>query len=317
MLPVQLASARAPSTENGITEGFHPELTIEGRKSSSIFRFADNEPDSLEIFDKLPELYWLFEANELKPGAMVFVDRPPRGLGSAQTSVIALQRFGAGKVLFHATDDLWRWRFRTGDVYYGRYWVQAIRFLSRSRLLGKDRGAELDTDRQDYQRGDTVHFRVRFFEERLAPTENDGVTVLVERRGDTQRSVRLTRVPQAPAVFEGQFSGAGEGSYHAWVATPAFRDAPPSRDFRIESTDRERQRRGLDRTELEQTARRTHGRYLSLWNASELPADIPPGQPVPLESQEPISLWNRWELMLLFAAVISTEWWLRKRDRLV
>lgn len=317
MLPVQLASARAPSAEAGIPEGFRPQLTIEGRKSSSIFRFGETEADSVDIFNRLPELYWLFEASELKPGAMVFAERAARGLENTRMPVISLQRFGAGKVLFHATDDLWRWRFRTGDAFYGRYWVQAIRFLSRSRLLGKDRGAELDTDRQDYQRGDTVHFRVRFFEERLSPVENDGVTVMIERRGDAQRPVKLTRVPQAPAVFEGQLSGAGEGAYHAWVATPAFRDAPPARDFRIEATDRERQRRGLDRGELEQSAQRTRGRYYSLWNAGRLPGDIPPGQPVPLESEEPIALWNRWELLLLFTLVLTGEWLLRKRCRLI
>lgn len=316
MLPVQLSSAKAPPADAPIVEGFRPELTIEGRKSSSIFRFAESELESLEIFRKLPELYWLFEAPELKPGAMVFVERPPRGLDGARLPVIALQRYGAGKVLFHATDDVWRWRFRTGDTYYGRYWVQAIRYLSRSRLLGKDRGAELDTDRQDYQRGDTIHFRVRFFEDRLSPIENDGVTVMVERRGDVQRPVKLTRIPQTPSVFEGQLPGAGEGTYHAWVATPAFRDAPPARDFRVESTDRERQRRALDRAELEQTARRTHGKYYSLWDAGKLPEEIPAGQPVPLESQEPIALWNRWELLLLFSAILTAEWLLRKRCRM-
>lgn len=316
MLPVQLSTAKAPPADTPIVDGFRPDLTIEGRKSSSIFRFAESELESLQIFQRLPELYWLFEAPELKPGAMVFVERPSRGLDGAKLPVIAMQRFGAGKVLFHATDDLWRWRFRTGDTYYGRYWVQAIRFLSRSRLLGKDRGAELDTDRQDYRRGDTVHFRVRFFEDRLSPVENDGVTVIVERRGDAQKPVKLTRVPQTPSVFEGQLPGAGEGTYHAWVATPAFRDAPPARDFRVESTDRERQRRGLDRAELEQTARRTHGKYYSLWEASRLPEEIPAGQPVPLESQEPISLWNRWELLALFTALLTAEWLLRKRCRL-
>ena len=30
------------------------------------------------------------------------------------------------------------WRWRVGDVFFARYWVQAIRYLSRSKLLGKD-----------------------------------------------------------------------------------------------------------------------------------------------------------------------------------
>ncbi len=73
---------------------------------------------------------------------MSFVDFPPRNTDRQQSPLIAMHRFGGGKVIFHATDETWRWRFRVGDLYLGRYWVQAIRYLSRSKLLGRDRIAQ-------------------------------------------------------------------------------------------------------------------------------------------------------------------------------
>ncbi len=76
---------------------------------------------------------------------------------------------GSGKVIFHATDETWRWRFRVGDVFFARYWVQTIRYLSRSKLLGKDRSAELTVDRREYRRGEPVRVRVRFLDDRQAP----------------------------------------------------------------------------------------------------------------------------------------------------
>ncbi len=317
MLPVQLSQVTIPPPDVPIIEGFRPELTLEGRKGTSMFRFGQSERESLAIWNQLPELYWLCEATELKDGALVFAEHPNRFGGGQRIPVIAMHRYGAGKVLFHATDDLWRWRFRVGDAWYGRYWLQAIRYLSRSRLLGRDRAAELTADRLVYQQGETVYLRVRFLDERLAPLQKDGVTVMVERRGDVQRPVQLARIPQAPTIFEGQFSRAAEGAYHAWVARPGFNEAPPSTDFRVEAPAQEMQRRSLDRPELQETSRRTRGRYYSLAEAAQLPDDVPPGQPVSLESQDPILLWNRWESMVLFTALLLAEWLLRKRCRLV
>jgi hypothetical protein len=317
LLPVELSGAKAPAEDITITEPFPPELTLEGRKSSSIFRFADSETESLKIWKELPPLYWLFEAPQLKPGAVSFVEHPIKSGPDGKLPVICMHRYGAGKVMFHATDELWRWRYRRGDIYYGRYWIQAIRYLTRSQMLGKDRGAKLSADREIYQRGDTINLRLRFLDESLVPVEKDGVSVMVERRGDTQQAVQLTRLPQDSAVFEGQIRRAAEGTYHAWVVKPGFQEAPPSEDFVVESQSQELAKRSLDRAELAQTAETTRGRFIPLEEAEDLPSVIPPGQPVPLETQEPISLWNRPELLVLFALLLSTEWLWRKRLRLV
>lgn len=316
MLPVELDSARLPA-EASLVETFRPELTLEGIKGSNIFRFAQSEQESLEIWSSLPGLYWLLEAPRLRPGAVVFAEHPLRKGDDRKLPVVVMQQFGAGKTLFHATDELWRWRFRMGDLYYGRYWVHAIRYLSRSKLLGKERTVELTADRMVYQRGETAQLRARFLDERLAPVDGDGVTVAVEHRSGTQQRLTLWRLPEAPTVFEGELNGLQEGSYHAWVVAPAFRGAPPSTDFRVEVPQSELEMRSLDEAELIQTAKATRGRYYSLGRVETLPDDIPAGQPVPLKTQDPIPLWNRWELLLLFALLLSSEWLLRKRYRLI
>lgn len=313
LLPVELSSLQVPSAETAIVDSFRPELTIEGRKSSNIFRFAENEEQSVAIWRELPGLYWLCRSAELKPGAVVFARHPTE----TDVPVIAMQRFGAGKILFHATDELYRWRFRRGDIYYGRYWIQAIRWLTRSKLLGRDRGAKLESDRQEYEQGETVTLRLRFLDERLMPSGEESATVMVERRGGGQQTVKLSRQPAGPAIFEGQITRAAEGSYHAWVVSPTFKEAPPSEDFVVQSESRELTKRDLDRADLLKTAELTRGRFYTLADANSLPGDIPPGQPVSLQTQDPIPLWNRWELLLLFATLLTAEWLLRKRWRLV
>jgi hypothetical protein len=317
MLPIELSTARAPDPQATIRSGFRPELTLEGRKESAIFRFEKTEEESVAVWNQFPELYWFLEAPELKPGAFAFARHPTRSGSDGRLPIIALQRFGAGKVLFHATDELYRWRFRRGDLYYGRYWIQAIRYLTRSRLLGRDKGARLTADKEYYQRGETVRLRLEFLDERLIPLEQDGARVMVERRGGSQQTIRLTQLPHARNVFEGQLSRAAEGTYHAIAVRPAFSDAPPSEDFIVESRSRELLKTSVDRTDLVRATQATHGRFYSLAEAARLPRDIPAGQPVPLESRDPIPLWNRWEFLLLFAGLLTAEWLLRKRSRLV
>src|SRR5206468_2129225 len=122
--------------------------------------------------------FWMAETPSLKPGAIVFASHPLRTGSHGKLPVIVMQRFGSGKVTYHASDETWRWRFRTGDLYFGRYWVQVIRYLSRSKLLGKDRAAELTMDRKVYKTGETVEIRLRFLDEKLAPIAADGASVV-------------------------------------------------------------------------------------------------------------------------------------------
>jgi len=185
LLPVELTGVTVPGPEITITEGFQPQLTIEGLKGSSIFRFAEDEATSRKIWNEFPDLYWWVACSELKPGAKALATHPVRSAGTTKLPIILLQRYGAGKVMMHTTDETWRWRYRQGDQYYGRYWVQTLRYLCRSRLLGKDRGAELVLDRTVYPRNEPVTIRVRFFFFFFSLPEENVVSVVIDRKGDS------------------------------------------------------------------------------------------------------------------------------------
>lgn len=317
LLPFNPEDVRVPSPENPTYDSFHPALTLEGQKGNSLFRLGDGESESLKIWNSLPSLYWYIEIPRLKTGVRVFAEHPLKSGSSGRLPIIMLQQAGAGKILYHATDESWRWRFRRGDLHYGRYWIQAIRYLSRGRLIGKDRTAELSVDQLVYQRGQPVTLRVRFVDEKFLPTDSNGVTVMVERKGEGRQSVKLSRLREAPTMFEGQLARLSDGTYHAWISQPAFNEAPPSTDFRVEAPLRELQRRGMDKADLQLAARQSNGKFYSLDTVDSLPAEIPLGTPIPLQTDNPIPLWNRWEVLSLFAAFLTGEWMLRKRWKLV
>ncbi len=315
LLPIELASVAEESPDG--TDPFVVQPTELGLASPSM-QLGDTPAETRRIWHNLPPLYWLLKVGGVKPGAVVLarhpelVDHEGRGL-----PLICMHYVGAGKVWFHATDETWRWRWRVGDVFFARYWVQTIRFLSRAKLSEGDLSAVLTADRRKYERGESVRLRVRFADERLAPPADDGVTVVLEHKGHKTRRIQLRRNAVARGVFEGRVSKPPIGSYHAWMAIPALEGRTPSVDFEVEAPPGEFERVRMAAAELKRAAHDTRGRFYTFLDAERLLGDLPPGRQVPIESLPPKPLWNTWPLLLLFFALLTTEWILRKLGGMV
>jgi len=316
LMPINLDLASVPPEREMLTTPVQLQLTSVGMRSPNM-QLDDSPTASLARWQKLPGIYWYLEAPELRSGANVLAEHPSRtGNDGRPLPLIASQYIGAGTVIFHATDETWRWRFRTGDALFGRYWLQTIRYLSRAKLLGKARTAEIATDRQTYRRGDVVNLRVRFFDERQAPAQDDGVAVVVEQDGGRHRRVTLQRAGRR-GIFETTLAGLGPGRYRAWMAAPTMEEGAPTTDFTVEDPGGEMARLQMNAKELQHAADRSGGHYYTFGSAAQMPENLPAGREVPIEALEPINIWNHWRLALVFVTLLVTEWLLRKRAGMV
>jgi len=317
VMPLELDSVRYPAPDEPIAQGFQVQPTELGL-SSPMMQLGDTPAETEAIWQGLAPLYWLLEVPDLKPAARVLAEHPFRlGHHGRPLPVMFLHYVGSGKVVFHATDETWRWRRRVGDVHFARYWVQLIRYLARSQLTGSDGTASLVADRREYARGESVRLRLRFHDERLAPEADDGATVVVEQQGGKSRRVRLGRGPIRRGVFEGIVADLPEGDYHAWMAIPTL-DAPaPAVDFVVRPPPGEMEQIRMDADALRAAAERSAGRYYDVWSADRLADNLPPGRQVPIQALPPWPLWNRWPVLALFVGLLIGEWILRKRAAMV
>ncbi len=312
LFPIDLGGATNPDAQS-LEEGFVAQPTDLGLASPQM-QLGDSASESARIWQDLPPLYWLLEAQQIKPAARVLAEHPTRlAADGRRLPVFLMQYVGAGKVLFHGTDDTWRWRYRAGDVFFARYWVQAVRYLSRSKLLGKDHSIELTADRREYRRGEMVRLRARFIDERQAPAEDDAVSVVLEREGQKNQRIKLQRNATNRGAFEGTFSNAMDGKYHAWIAAPTLEGKAPSADFLVVAPPGELERVQMDAAELKRAAEETRGRFYRIGGVDGLFDDLPLGHQVPIESLPPQVLWNQWWLLLAFLLLLVSEWILRKR----
>jgi hypothetical protein len=315
LLPIELSDARNPTAVGTTVKSFRPQLTLEGR-GNPIFRFGDDDASSMQIWERLPELFWYFEAPRKKPAALVLAEHDTVVGADGKLPLILYQFMGTGKAMFHAFDDTWRWRYRAGDRYFGRFWVQTIRFLARSRLVGQ-RQAEVTTDRRRYQRGQPIQFRVRFPNPGLAPKAGD-VTIQVGHAGQGARKLPLKLVPGTKNVFEGAIPQAVEGDYDVRLLPPPVLEGPiPTTTFRVDAPINEFEHIEMNGPELLRAAEATGGKFYTPLAADALLHDLPKPLKVPLDTDPPIPLWNTWPVLVLFLALLTAEWVFRKRKQMV
>ena len=311
LLPVKLGGIRAPLADQTITEGFQARPTDLGLANPAM-QLGDTPNQTMEIWQNLPPLYWMLETPEPKMGTRVLAVNPSRaGPDGKPLPLICLQYVGAGKVLFHATDETWRWRWRAGDTFFARYWVQMIRYLSRSKLMGGEGSVVLSSDRREYRQGQAVLFRLRFSDPRLAPADDEGATVVVEQQGRQTRSLKLRR-GGSQGIFEGVLPAAATGRYHAWLSNPQVEDRAPAVDFQVAAPVGEFENVRMDETAMRKAAEETKGRYYPAAESDRLRKDLPPGRQVPVATLPPRPLWNRWPVLMLALTLLVAEWIGRK-----
>lgn len=314
LFPCDLNSVALPADDALLTRTRHVQLTPLGAVSPPL-QLADTAAGNLELWRSLPPLRWFLPALEPRVGAQVLVtaDGDPAA-NELPHPLLLMQYAGAGRVVLQATDESYLWsRFQGTDVYYERYWIQLIRYLSRARLLGTSRGVELTSDRSQYFRGESVPLQVRFLDDRTAPVADDGVVVVVEQEGGRRQRIKLQRDLARRGIFEGSVSNLAEGSYRTWLAAPTIDGNPPATDFAVLPPPGEQARLAMDATDLRLAAKTSNGKFYDMAAVERLVDDLPEGRQVRVESLPSVPIWNSPVLAGLFVGLLTLEWLLRKR----
>jgi hypothetical protein len=249
------------------------------------------------------------------------LEHPKQQKNGQPVPFLVTQFYGAGRTLFQAFDGTWRWQSAEEDVHHARYWTQAMRYLSRTKLLGKNRIADLSVDRVRVRRGEPIQIRVQVLDQSKAPRGDEGLTVGVERLGGDARrqEVLLKRSADRGDFFEGVFSQTVDGEYRARISNVGGESVNQMARFTVLPPPGELDNVRLDEAELQATAKQTEGRYFALGQADELfdSGVLPFGRRAPIQNDPPYPLWRTWPTLALFALLLLAEWLIRKRNRMV
>ncbi len=227
LLPFELESVRTPAPDAALETAFQPRLAPLGGAAAPL-QLEDSPDRNLRAWSQLPPWYWFAAAPDLRPGARVLVEHPHRVGPNGQPLPLLVSQFvGAGHVVAQLGDDSWRWsRVPETEPLYVRYWMQLLRWLSRSRLASGRGAVQLTTDRESYETTDSVRVRVRFVDSRLAPSADDGVVVLVQTSDGPATPLVLRRDSQERGSFRGTLAPLAAGEYRVWMVRPVLSGTP-------------------------------------------------------------------------------------------
>ncbi len=331
LLPVVLEDSGSEGVGMEIvqTESFHPRLTEEGKRHS-LMKLDEDPQVSARLWEEgapdcLPGLFWFFQVKRAKPAAQVLAEHPnARNTQGKALPIVAVQPYGRGRTLFVGTDETWRWRFVRGDKYFYAFWEKAMEYLRGGKLLGgKKYGVE--TDKPAYTLGERVRIEALVRDDQYNLLTDPNYTATLETPSGVKKDIVMTLRADQKGIYEATYPADEVGVYQIWVgpdvigeekdrAYGTFEVKMPTREFEDPLMDK----KGLESiAEASDPTHKTNARFLPLHDLEQLPELVKePAEVLKPESKEK-DLWNSPGVFLLFALLITLEWVLRKKFRLL
>lgn len=319
ILPVSIARV-SNEPYAPILDGFRPVVTRDGQQSGIFRFFRDKARNDAFLRDEIQPIFWYCRGVTAKPGVGIVqaehpVDTAPDG---RKAPMMVLGRYGAGRTMFTAIDDSWRWRYYTGESVFDTYWVQQVRYLARGRKLGQRR-LIFTAERPTYELGQQVRLTLRLLDPTLPTQLPDQVRVeVLDANNQPVRQETLVRQPGGQNdAYAASFTADRMGGFTARLAPLAGGIESIDVPLEVISPRLELAQPQVDRATLSRLASETLGRVLSASEAQEkLPQLVPSAAKIiPVRSGTP--LWDAPLAMAMFVVLITVEWVVRKLNGMV
>ena len=151
------------------------------------------------------------DPHRLKVGAEVLAESSQEIMGSKMPLVIQL-RYGAGKSVYVATDEIWRWRFGRGESLVEQFWIQLIRNLGQTNTGDPLQPASLNVEPRRLAPSQPMRIELSVQTKSIADELGESVVVELIRDGEVVGTLSLERedttqygatyLPSNPGVIE-------------------------------------------------------------------------------------------------------------------
>jgi uncharacterized membrane protein len=314
VLPVELDGKGAFETRGSVQAALTP-----AGKAHPITRLLPDPKINEETWRKLPALTGINQVRAVRGESLLTA-----GGDAGSAPLLAIGRFGKGRTLALMTDDAWRWNFiavgnKETPQNHLKLMRQAVRWLAQEPSFEQVQLRPIPVS----QPGEKVPIELRVLKDDFTPTREASVQLRVfSPEGEP------ILVSAAPAGEEGEYSGeltpTREGTYRV-EAEASLGGKALGKDrtsftaaYSYGEADDGRPRFDL----LKQIAETSKGEYLPIadWNEKALEkiaARLEAIAPSEIVEQRQTRLWsNLWPFAILLA-LLSVEWWMRRKWGLI
>jgi hypothetical protein len=303
------------------TEPVSAALTPEGAEHP-VMQVLNEPAYNQKLWPLLPPLQWVADFSIAKPGASVLL----AAQNPARTPLVAVQRYGAGRVFWMGTEESWRWRDRLGERVHQTFWLQVMRWGLAGRLHGNRPELQVGLDRYMLASGETAELKARVSNHKGEPV-TEPPTVTLERLGEdgqpiaaSTRTASMLPMPEAPGLWQVTVGNLAEGVWRVTTAHahPDLRGQSESREISVrDGNGLEELELGGDFAGLNRMAAAGGLRATRAEGCEALMKEFASSlQPRNQERRQTLRLWNNYISMIILMTPLCAEWVLRKRHGL-
>lgn len=261
------------------------------------------------------------EPPAVKPTAEVLASVVGVSPGAPAWPNILTMRYGAGRVVFVGTDEIWLWRYARGEALPERFYLPLIRLAGRGSLLRAGESVAIEVEPVSSPVETPVRIRAVLLDQSLVDVAAPALEVRVGLKGspESERSrIRLGRESdgEGASSYATSWAPIEPGEYVVEAIDPLVASADARAEFRVLSPDDELRTPDADHALLADLARRTGGETVLPGEVSRLP-ELLPKRSIVIEGEPDIeTLWDRPIVLAFLILLLTAEWVGRRLTRL-
>tara|TARA_B100001059_G_scaffold236381_1_gene286548 strand:+ start:11841 stop:14132 length:2292 start_codon:yes stop_codon:yes gene_type:complete len=268
--------------------------------------------DEKNDWSKIQWSQWI-PKERLKPTSSVLAETVRFKDNDENIPIVIDSRYGLGRSIYVATDDIWRWRYGRGERLGEQFWIQLIRLLGRSSLSGNESTAEFTPSRRQVPAGQVVRLKLRIMDESLISVLDDSMIVSIDDvNGRRVSETVIQRDRSDPDTWNGSWITTEPGEFEFHVVSDGL---DMRTDIRVEDSSMEFRNPEVDHESLEQLARITNGHVVETGNIDRIFDLIPDRSITEIDTQR-TTLWDAPFIFVLMMGLLLLEWIGRRLHRM-
>jgi len=291
-------------------------LTETGRKSL-LTKLADGGAENLAVWESLPGGQWYGPVLRAKAGSEVLAVHEDAANEYGRIPLLVTRSFGAGKVLYMATDGAWRWRKGVEDKYHYRFWGQVVRWMAYRRNMARGERMSMSFSPEQPQLGQTLAIDARVTEASGEPLSRGEVTARITAPSGAVEAVRFAPPGGVGewGVFAATFTPTEPGTHDLVLACKETGDTLDASLF-VQGSSEEGIGKAARPEVLAEIAQVTRGKVVRHDEIAGLVESLA-ALPDPPPAVRRLQLWSHPLVAVLLVALLGCFWIGRKRQGLV
>jgi len=303
----------------------------DGRAAEFLW-LEDDALDSESAWQSFEGVYGYYAVKDPKPGARVYArfSNPETSLDGELPVYAAAHFYGAGRVFFQASGEMWRLR-GVAPRYFDTYYTKLIRWAAQGRLARDSSRGVLLVDKDRCLLGDAVTVRAVLNDAQDQPLALDAIPALLVQPDGKRSPLELRKIQDAAREgrYQAEFLAQAEGDYRVELTPPGSTNELLTAEVRVRLPALEMERPQRDDATLTDLARKTGGEYFVGFDAAmnrpggspraTLASVVQPNDkaiPLPVSTDRGFAQRLRGWLLVLICGALCLEWLTRRLSKL-